>query len=647
MAKKSTKSVKKSKKPNLEQGMLFEENYLKRMHQQLTSTPDMALAELVANAWDAGAFKVEISIGKRKDDSKWIVIEDDGVGMTIQEFQKRWKTLAYDRVRHQGAKVVFPPKATKVPPRLALGRNGIGRHGLLCFGDSYTVITKSSKNSEEVGFKVSLGTEGNPLVFEEIAVTEPLVGKHGTRLTVQVEQRLPQKASILRFLSTRFLHDPQFSISVNGEFASLEDLKRQLDTQNFQVDDMSFEMIILHASSIEPGIAFWQGGRLVGKPSWILGNESIADKRTRAGRDYSVIVKTNDLAEFVQEDWSGFRRERLDELQQVFDEVGNRYVEYCRKINRDNFDSAKAELTEEFSEELQSSTASVKHEFEEAIRVIYEELPNAPKATIRAALTMFLQLGKKRGGVELLQKLTSMDGESVENLNVILEEWTVRDICIVLDEIDRRIKTIEAIAILSQDENTPELSVLHPLVTKARWLFGAEFDSPEYTSNQWLATTAKKVFKKKDTSGLTMPKHRADLVVLGDSTVSLTGTLRVATDDNLHYTDRVLLIELKKGGSTLSDKEEFQTLQYAREIFGMAEKSGIKVEAFLVGHQVEKNISGGVYNDGAIRLTVRTFSSIVDSAMARLFGLRDRLRERYDNLPEEQLRQELLPGIEH
>ena len=645
MAKKSTKSVNKTKNPKPAQGMLFEENYLKRMHQQLTSTPDMALAELVANAWDAGAFKVEISIGKQDDGSKWIIIEDDGVGMTMQEFQKRWKTLAYDRVRHQGAKVVFPSNAKKVPPRLAFGRNGIGRHGLLCFGDSYTVVTKSSTNSEEIGFKVSLGTEGNPLVFEEMTVTEPLVGKHGTRLTVQVEQRLPQKASILRLLSTRFLYDPQFSISVNGEFASLEDLKRQLDTQNFQVDGMSFEMIILHASSIESGIAFWQGGRLVGKPSWILGNESIADKRTRAGRDYSVIVKTNDLAEFVQEDWSGFRRERIDELQQVFDEVGNRYVEYCRRINRENFDSARAELSEEFSEELKSSTASVKHEFEEAIAAIYEALPNASKATIRAALTMVLQLGRKRGGVELLQKLTSMDGESVESLNAILEEWTVRDICIVLDEIDRRIKTIEAIAILSQDENTPELSVLHPLMTEARWLFGAEFDSPEYISNQWLATTAKEVFKMKDTSRLTIPRHRADIVVLGDSTVSLTGTLRVATDDDLHYTDRVLLIELKKGRSTLSDDDESQTLRYAREILGMKEKSDIRIEAFLVGHQIGKNISGGVYNDGAIRLTVRTFSSIVDSARVRLFGLRDRLRERYDNLPEEQLRQELLPGI--
>lgn len=637
--------AKKAKKSKSEQGMLFEENFLMRIHRQLTSTPDMALAELVANAWDAGAFNVNISISDKNDDSKWIIIEDDGVGMTKQEFHKRWKTLAYDRLKHQGAEVVFPSNVPQKTCRVAFGRNGIGRHGLLCFGDSYTVISKSSKTSEEFCYSVSLGTEESPLVFEEILITEPLAGEHGTRLTVQVERKLPKSRSILRSLSTRFLYDPQFSIIVNGKSASLKDLTRRLETQEFQVKNWTFEMVVLYALGIEPGIAFWQGGRLVGQPSWVLGNESIADKRTRTGKDYSVIVRTNDLGDFVLEDWSGFRRERIGELQPVFDAVKDRYIDYCRQINIENLDSTKAELKEEFSKELQSSTASVKREFEEAIAVFLEADPNATKPAIKAALTTILRLGEKRGGVDLLHKLSNMDDESVEKLNDVLEEWTVRDICIVLDEIDRRLKTIDAIAKLSQDENTPELSVLHPLMTKARWLFGPEFDSSEYTSNQWLATTAKDVFKMDDTSGLAIPKHRADLVVMADSTIALTGTLHVSPDDNLHYTNRVLLIELKKGKSILSNKEEYQTLRYAREIFGMAEKSDIKIDAFLVGHRIAKNISGGVYNDGAIRLFVRTFSSIVDSARARLFGLRDRLRERYDNLPEEKLRQGLLPGI--
>ena len=47
---------------SLEQGVLFEEGYLTRTHKLLTSSPDIALTELVANAWDAGATFVEITI---------------------------------------------------------------------------------------------------------------------------------------------------------------------------------------------------------------------------------------------------------------------------------------------------------------------------------------------------------------------------------------------------------------------------------------------------------------------------------------------------------------------------------------------------------------------------------------------------------
>ena len=75
----------------------------------------------------------------------------------------------------------------------------------------------------------------------------------------------------------------------------------------------------------------------------------------------------------------------------------------------------------------------------------------------------------------------------------MLDQWTIKDALSVLDEIDRRISVIEAIDKLSRFK-IDELKVLHPLVTEARWLFGPEFDSPEYTSNRQLRTVVKKIF---------------------------------------------------------------------------------------------------------------------------------------------------------
>ena len=42
----------------------------------------------------------------------------------------------------QGKKVEFPPGVEGT--RFAYGRNGVGRHGLLCFNCEYKVITKRS-----------------------------------------------------------------------------------------------------------------------------------------------------------------------------------------------------------------------------------------------------------------------------------------------------------------------------------------------------------------------------------------------------------------------------------------------------------------------------------------------------------------------
>ena len=110
----------------------FEEDYIFRNNRSITSTPDIALTEFVANAWDAGAYNVEIIIPE--EDGEVISIEDDGTGMNDADFRQMWMTLNYDRQKRQGKIVVFP-KDVDTYKRIAYGRNGVGRHGMLCFAD--------------------------------------------------------------------------------------------------------------------------------------------------------------------------------------------------------------------------------------------------------------------------------------------------------------------------------------------------------------------------------------------------------------------------------------------------------------------------------------------------------------------------------
>src|SRR5690606_38291513 len=89
------------------QESLFEKDYLVRTLGSLASQPDVALTELVANAWDAGARNVQITLPAVL--GQQLIVEDDGTGLTRQEFMTRWMTLGYNRIEHQGHWVTFPP----------------------------------------------------------------------------------------------------------------------------------------------------------------------------------------------------------------------------------------------------------------------------------------------------------------------------------------------------------------------------------------------------------------------------------------------------------------------------------------------------------------------------------------------------------
>jgi DNA topoisomerase VI subunit B len=165
------------------QGSLFEEDYLIRTLGALVHSPDIALTELVANAWDAGATEVKIFIPD--DYGQKLIIEDNGTGLTKDEFHYRWMRLGYNRLKHQGKQVVFPKGVQG--KRYAYGRNGVGRHGLLCFNNEYSVIT-NAKGKKSV-FVITTLSEEQPFVIKEERFKKSTT--NGTRLEVLVTKTYP------------------------------------------------------------------------------------------------------------------------------------------------------------------------------------------------------------------------------------------------------------------------------------------------------------------------------------------------------------------------------------------------------------------------------------------------------------------------
>lgn len=624
-----------SKNDNVIQGSLFEEDYLIRTLGNLGNSSDIALTELVANSWDAGATHVDIFIPSEK--GEMLTIVDNGIGLTKDEFFSRWMKLGYNRLKHQGKKVEFPNGIDL--QRFAYGRNGVGRHGMLCFNSEYVVIT--NKGGVESKFTISTKSEKEPFLIKKESFKKST--KNGTRLEVIVEKNLPKPEQILEIISARFLHDPKFIISINKKTIQLEQHKGLVDSVKIETGDIKLNVHLVDSkksrrSTLYQGIAIWQGSRLIGEPSWIIGKNMVLDGRSKQAKRYSVVVQTNDLADFITEDWSGFKKNT--DLDNIFEEISNCVQTMFSKIATENIEETTAQIKRDYKKEYDEFSALSKYVFNEAIKDISILNPTARQDSIALAVEAVIRLEQTRSGSQLLQKLSTLSSEDVEGLNRILDNWSIKDALTVLDEIDKRISVIEAIKKLSNDSTVDELHVLHPLVASARWIFGPEFDSPEYSSNSQLQTTVEKVFGKKVNKEIFKNyMKRPDIVVMSNSTFSITSTVSYDNDNGLSTLNKILIIELKRGGFKLGREERNQAVGYVEDFMNCGTIIGTPyINAFVVGESFSENIQPiqAIENKNKVeigKVQICLFSQIVDSSERRLFNLRGKLNDKYSDVP--------------
>jgi len=629
------------------QGSLFEENYLVRSLGAVAHVADIALTELVANAWDAGASKVKIQIPTEKDSP--LIIEDDGHGMTPKQFKFRWMTLGYDRARHQGNMVEFPP-SDKNGKRHAYGRNGIGRHGLLCFASKYSVTTK--RDGIKAEFLISTLEKDDPFTILEEHLSEE--DGHGTHLEAMIQNKIPNPDRIREIISARFIHDPQFVVMVNGKSVPPTEHPGLISEDPIFLEN-GIELKVLFIDStrvartkIHQGIAFWVGNRLVGEPSWVLGNNLVIDGRTKFAKRYTFIVRIDGLYEEVKPDWTGFILS--EKVSIVYDAVNDHVKKKLQDVSSEIREEAQCSVLRQHRSQIRELNPLAQNEVSNFAAELLMKQPNLKEETLYTAVEAVINLEKSRSGKELLNKLADFSQDDVKALNELLDKWTVRDALVVLDEIDQRIAIIEAIKRMSKDDNIDELHTLHPLVTQARWLFGPEFDTPEYTSNISLRNTVEKIFKKNiSEEAFLNHRKRPDIVVLKDSTLCAVSTEKFDENTGLFSMQTILLLELKRGGATIGRDEMFQAQGYVHDIGTCGLLDGAPfIKAFVIGHKKSKNtasfveisMESGTSPIGNIKST--TYGQLVISAEKRLFRLRDFLSERYDNISEDRLLAQVL-----
>ncbi|MFW6106902.1 MAG: ATP-binding protein [bacterium] len=594
--------------------------------------PKTAIVELIANSWDAGATEVEILWPDGKD-TEGVSVEDNGVGMTNEEFDRRWRTLSYNRPQEQGMTVVFPEDlADGRPERRAFGRNGIGRWSGFCFGDTYFVETW--KDGRLNRYKVSLGSD-RPFVIERLKSDIKRDG-HGTWIECSDGGHTALTPEEARSeIGMRFLTDPDFEVSVNGnpvDFSDIEDpniKKLALPAGNGN----TVELIVIDTQATDRttkqhGIAWHVGGRLVGTCSWKgLGPDDLIDGRRVAAKRFTFIVRADFLADTdaIKRDWSGFDKDN-EPYQRAASAVYEKVREYLLKVSEEDRKETLAKARARNRDALNKMGPLEREKWTKFVQRAQETCPSIKENDIVKLSEVVANLEQAKSGYALLHKLSELDPDQLDDLHKILEDWTLDMAKLVLDEIGRRLELIEELRSRILDKKTQEVQELQPLFERGLWIFGPEFETIEYTSNEGMTRIVQDLFKRREMTG---SRNRPDFAILPDGTAGLYSYPRYDEDGEENGTDRLVIVELKRPGVKLGDDQKAQCWKYVKELYGrgLLRTGFSKVRCFLLGSHVDElEDSPRVEMDGSVEIRPMLFNTVLKRAESRLLKLHERVK---------------------
>jgi len=109
--------------------------------QQIAGIPT-ALSELFKNAHDAYADNVEVDYIRKRN---LLILRDDGLGMTRDEFEERWLTIGTDSKFVDENSIALPATNRAKTLRPVMGEKGIGRLSIAAIGPQVLVLTRAKR----------------------------------------------------------------------------------------------------------------------------------------------------------------------------------------------------------------------------------------------------------------------------------------------------------------------------------------------------------------------------------------------------------------------------------------------------------------------------------------------------------------------
>ena len=618
----------RSHKP-VQTAMRFNQRFLDRHAGSIISDSSTAIVELVANAWDASASMVKIR-WPDKQTNKLFSIEDNGTGMTRDEFETCWTEIDYDRVSIHGRFVPQPEGSQSTKPRQAYGQNGRGRHAAFHFGSSGYIV-RTWRDGTENSFMVRRDAT-NIITYEHLGA-RPCEG-HGTEICATEFTPVRINAISARtVIGTRFLADPNFEVMIDGKKIDFDDIPSdRCDSEEIVLDPAFSPARIIVIDCGDPdrttkqkGLAWWVGRRLVGNCNWEgPDGRRLLDGRSSYAKRYSIIILADALQAAVEKDWSDFDRNHpvWQTHQKALDTAIGAVLDRLMAAKRNE---RSQRVRSQLDRQSQRMRPLSRERWVKFIDEAIAKCPSMGEGELVQLASILAELESSDSQYAILAQMAALKPQEFDRLNQILAAWRVENMKIVLDKIDERLTLIHQLRQKAPLKSTHEVHELQPLIQRSLWMFGPEFESIEFTSNRGMTEVLSMISRRMGGTELSGSLNRPDFVILPDSTVGVYGRPGPGSDGEFVEVERVVIVELKRPGIAIGKAQKDQAEIYARELRSRGCLKHTKfVDAFVLGQDLDPeytDMSEHTLGTTKLRVVPMRYDDLIAKAERRMMNL--------------------------
>ena len=380
---------------NKELILKFDNHTIEHLGIKMYSRLPNALAELIANSYDASAENVKICFNENAN-TREIIIEDDGDGMNFDEINDDF--LVIGRKRRE-----FDRKRVNEKGRMITGKKGLGKLALFGIGKRIEITTSTDKDDYETVFVM----DWEELMKEKSAAYKPVFkqnkkenkSSHGTKIVLNKLTRVSKfNIDEIAISLTRLFnfYDSTFKVKVINENREIEldrekvyefvkiekewkveDIVKVIEDANSNIKTITGKIF----SSEKPmnqnlrGITVYANGRLVNVPCFFGLPE--------AGHVFSYLsgwIDANYLDEFTEDEYIATDRQSLNwdleetvELQEVMKKVVRTISKEWSELRKENKERKFKERTNINKREwLQNVPDDLRSDLDGVINSIYD-----------------------------------------------------------------------------------------------------------------------------------------------------------------------------------------------------------------------------------------------------------------------------------